>query len=760
MQKTILLFYILLIAITSTGFAQNNKVDSILNLAETSQVDTSKVNYYQRAAQMLAPTDQDKAVKYALKAVKLGKEVKHYARVADAYTAIGIAKFYQGDLDGAIQNFDNSMNTHKSIDDQAGVAQDYLNKGIIYKATQQFNKAHDSYTKALHVYQKQNDHKNSALAFLNIGNLYTKQGNYPAALNNLFSSLKIFEQTNNKEKQAIVHSSLGSIYGTQKEHERAIESFKKAMTLYKETENISGQAESFNNIGLSYTETGRYHEAIEQFTRAVDLFTQVGFKSRIALSFYNIGDAHNKVNHFDTAYSYFQKALKINKETGDKAGLAYCYSGMGENFYHQDKYKMTVVFLEKANELSSDADIETQREVAEGLSKVYEKIEDFEKAYKNHVRFKKLNDSIFSTNNEKHLTRLEMQYSFDKEKRINELEHQKEIEHQQIFTWGAGIATVFMLFIAVIFIWGYRTKKKANTLLKGQKIQIEFKNSELNQQKEELEATTEELEKQRDLALTREKEITSSIVYAKRIQQAVLPSEQQRLEYIPKHFVYFKPRNIVSGDFFWMRKIRNKLVVIAADSTGHGVPGAFMSMLGVSLLNEIIPKQDRLQPHLILAELRSKIIQSLHQESKGSKTKDGMDMAIAVIDESKQSIDFAGAYNPLYHLTGEPTNPELNIVKAVRTPVGVHIAKPKDFTSNKISYKKGDRIYIFSDGYMDQFGGKKDRKLKTQGFKSLIKEIQPLSIDKQKQALDNFYSKWKGDRDQIDDLLIIGLELS
>lgn len=266
---------------------------------------------------------------------------------------------------------------------------------------------------------------------------------------------------------------------------------------------------------------------------------------------------------------------------------------------------------------------------------------------------------------------------------------------------------------------------------------------------------TIEVEQQRDKIAVQKKEITDSIVYARRIQNAVLPNEEFINKILNEYFILYKPRDIVSGDFYWISGNNKKAVIVAADCTGHGVPGAFMSMLGVSILNEIASSANTLKSNLILDTLRKHLTTTLWQTGKQEDTKDGMDMVLCIIDFETLNLDFAGAYNPLVHIR----NKEINIVKGDKMPVGFHEGQMLPFTSNEISLEKGDCLYIFSDGYADQFGGPDDKKFKSSQLYELLLKISDEKMETQKKILDDTFVNWKGDNDQVDDILVIGIRI-
>jgi serine phosphatase RsbU (regulator of sigma subunit) len=269
---------------------------------------------------------------------------------------------------------------------------------------------------------------------------------------------------------------------------------------------------------------------------------------------------------------------------------------------------------------------------------------------------------------------------------------------------------------------------------------------------------TAEIREQRDQIADQKQSIEDSILYASRIQRAILPASELAQEILPDYFILFRPRDIVSGDYFWMNKIGNKTIVVAADCTGHGVPGAFMSMLGVSFLNEIVLKEGIVEPHLILNKLRNRVKKTLKQEGKEGEAKDGMDVALVVFDETQKKLYFSGAYNPVLIYRGE----ELFEIKADRMPIGIYIKEKESFTLNEFDYQSGDTFYIFSDGYPDQFGGPKGQKFRIKTMKALLASIQDKPMNKQKEILNKTIEDWMAEtegQEQIDDMVIIGVKL-
>lgn len=249
--------------------------------------------------------------------------------------------------------------------------------------------------------------------------------------------------------------------------------------------------------------------------------------------------------------------------------------------------------------------------------------------------------------------------------------------------------------------------------------------------------------------------IDSSIQYASRIQSAVLPSKNYLIDRFSDSFILYKPRDVVSGDFYWIKKYEDKTIVVAADCTGHGVPGAFMSMLGVALLNEIVNNASNTAAGIILDQLRDNLKATLAQNDKKDEAKDGMDLSLVIVNHKQQTMQFAGAYNGIYIIR----QGELLEYKADKMPIGSHIRENPHFTSHDIELKTSDQVYMYSDGFPDQFGGHKGLKISKKTFKNIIMENAEQPMEQQKEKLDTYFKEWKGTGDQVDDVLVIGFQL-
>jgi len=362
--------------------------------------------------------------------------------------------------------------------------------------------------------------------------------------------------------------------------------------------------------------------------------------------------------------------------------------------------------------------------------------------------------------------------------RINE--YLATLKMQNVIIVLGALLVVFLAVFGFYAFRNYRQKQRVNLILKAQNEEItqqrdeiahkndvlKVQNEEISQQRDEiahkndvLKAQNEEISQQRDMIAHQNKEITDSIIYARRIQTAILPTPNMLKDDL-EMYIFYRPRDIVSGDFYWMSKKEDKLIIVAADCTGHGVPGAFMSMLGVAFLNEIVGKENELYANEILNKLRDNIVCSLNQAGRIEKnkeyTKDGMDIALCVIDYPSMTLQYAGAYNPLILIR----NDELTEIKADRMPVAYSDAHgQKQFTNNLIPLFPKDCIYMFSDGFADQFGGDEEKKYSGKRLKSTLLNVCELPMNEQENIMAQSYDEWKGKNEQIDDVLLIGIRV-
>ncbi|HET6992179.1 MAG TPA: SpoIIE family protein phosphatase, partial [Bacteroidia bacterium] len=457
----------------------------------------------------------------------------------------------------------------------------------------------------------------------------------------------------------------------------------------------------------------------------------------------NIANIYKGKHETQKAIDFYNRALTIRETIGDKNGVALICNNLGTIYLSINNYEQAIFYLNKSLAISRELDYRDEMKSDYlGLSETYEKLGDDERALSYYKSFHALYDSLYNDKNNQQIN--ELNTKFDTERRQKAFESlSKENDLQQRRNLFMACA-LLLLVILVFVIYRNATKsKRANIILEKQKNEIATQKKIVDEQ---------------------HRDMLDSINYAQRIQFAVLPTQEEMQQLFPESFVFFRPRDIVSGDFWWIGTSGKIKIIAVADCTGHGVPGAFMSLIGNTALNEVVKEKHITDPGEILDRLALNIVSALKQESKTISppddysmglVKDGMDIALCCIDEEKGELKFAGANNPIYYVS----NNNIHEIKGDRQPVGIFTRELKPFTVHTISLKGLEAIYIFTDGYADQFGGGTGKKFKYSQLKQLLFDIHKKTPAEQEKELDKTFISWKGNLDQVDDILVAGIKL-
>ena len=400
--------------------------------------------------------------------------------------------------------------------------------------------------------------------------------------------------------------------------------------------------------------------------------------------------------------------------------------------------------------------IEFERDAAYRLAQLYQVSGKYDSAYHYQSLYINANDSIKSYKNIQKMADLRTEFEVAKKQaEVNVLQKNKVIQLIVI----VSLVLILLLAMGLIMLYYYNLKRsqKLTTALDERRILLEKQSTELKEQNDKIIKANEELKQLYETTNRQKDEIISSINYAQRIQSAILPPEAYITELLNENFIFYKPKEIVSGDFYWIKQVKHYIILVSADCTGHGVPGAFMSMLGISCLNEIVQNREITQANQILNELRKEIKHSLRQTGKKEESRDGMDMALCVIDSKKNILQYSGANNPLYIISNNNGESVLKEIKADPMPVGVHFSSDKSFTNHEIQLEIGDAFYIFSDGFVDQIGGNNNHRFTSEKFKKLLLDIHDQPMYEQKEILEQTLKDWMGEHSQRDDILVIGV---
>jgi serine phosphatase RsbU (regulator of sigma subunit)/tetratricopeptide (TPR) repeat protein len=602
-------------------------------------------------------------------------------------------------------------------------------------------------------------------ALNNIGYIYMEQGDIPNALTYYHKALILQEEIGDKKGIANSLNNIGGIYNHQGDIPNALTYLHKSLKIEEEIGDKKGIAYSLNNIGMIYKDQGDIPNALTYFHKSLILLEEIGDKKGIALSLNNIGMIYKDQGDIPNALTYLHKALTIREEIGDKYGIANSLSNLGGLELQQGELTSAkshaIRSMELAKELGFPNLIESSASL---LSKVTRKEGNFREALEMYELQILMRDSINNEETQKASIRQQTKYEFEKAKAVSDKEHEKQMalqekekEKQQIFTYAAsgGLALV----LAFLFFVANRLKVT-------------------RKQKEAIDEQKQVIEKTHDELAEHHKEITDSINYAERIQRSFLATKELLDQNLGEHFVFFKPKDVVSGDFYWAGKLSNgNFAVVNADSTGHGVPGAIMSILNISSLEKAID-QGLTDPADIFNATRSTIIERLKKDGSEHGGKDGMDASIVLFNADKTKMTYTAAQNPIWVIrkkskvqsgkvfadrikTFEPETLNLILfeIKAEKMPIGKHDNDHVPFEGGAFDLLKGDIVYTLTDGFQDQFGGPKGKKFMIKKMREYLLSISHLPMQEQYQKIDTVFTDWKGDLEQIDDVCIIGVKI-
>jgi serine phosphatase RsbU (regulator of sigma subunit) len=600
----------------------------------------------------------------------------------------------------------------------------------------------------------QNDSLQRELASLysNKSIIYIFQGhNNSIALNSIMKAIKISEKIKDSSSLADNYNVIGIIYLNIKYYEKAREYWLKGLEINLLTKNELNCIDSYGNLGNVNAELHHYDSSLYYFNKSLLLTKKYKNLNREVLTLMNIGDVYIRTKKFSKAFDYTQQSLDLEKKLGAEMSNPKLYSNLGLIYTGLKQYELAHTNYNKSLLIESRTkNADDYRQIYDGLSKLFAAENNFSKAYEYHQLFSNYNDSVYNNENIQALSDIKAKYEIDKKEGEFKIQTEKErlkteAEHrkQKLIEIALLIGFSMIATVAFFIFRSYRIKKKANDVITKQKDEIETNKTKL------------------EIAYT---EIKDSINYAKSIQQASLPDIEKLKANFPDFSFVYRPKNVVSGDFYYFNEViennERSFILAVCDCTGHGVPGAFMSLIGIEQLNKIIDERHIYKPSLILDALHTGVREALKQESNESR--DGMDVILCKITYNNDDvhIEYAGANRPMWILKKNSDAYTFQEIKADKRAIGgLEISTKQNFTNQCITLQKGDIIYCSTDGYADQFGGPNEKKLMVKNFQSLLLEIANRPMSAQEKNIIDRYETWKGELEQIDDVCVIGIRL-
>lgn len=655
-------------------------------------------------------------------------------------------EYMSNDLNKSLEFANKELSLATKLKREGDIAQAESDIGSIYNRKSAFDTALIHYNKALSLREKLKQDIKVAGIYSNIATVLMRQSKFEEALAINFKSLKLFEKTGDELKQSIALGNIGNLYHELEQNKLAEQFYRKSLELARKAKNLMIEGNALVNIGGVKFEIGvqkdsvyniqELDSALYYFIEAENTLVKLNAVYNLSSVYNNIGRIYFHKNDFKKALSFYEKSLETRIILEDKFGIGLSYINLAETEIKLGNNAKNIEYLSKAADIFLNLkNYINLKQVYGKLAEAYELKQEYVTSLKYIKLYSDYKDSVFNENRANQMN--EMQTKYDVEKKDLELAKNKaEIEsekNKRFITYGA---LAFFIALFSIAIWAFIQKRKSGKLLENKNAQLAHANEEITHQKEQLS------EKQN--------EILDSINYAKKIQTALLASEEMLLENSVNHFILFKPKDIVSGDFTWATKKDGLFFLACCDSTGHGVPGAFMSLLNIGFLSEAIKERNLLKPGDIFNYVRDRLIETIGKD----KQQDGFDGILICLDLKNENITYAAANNaPILIRNNEITNLSCN-----KMPVGKGV-KTDSFDTFTLSYQKNDSIYLFTDGYPDQFGGPKGKKFKYKPFEDLLLTNNSLSLETQKEKLNQTFESWKGSLEQVDDVCIVGIKI-
>ncbi|MBA3665005.1 MAG: tetratricopeptide repeat protein [Bacteroidetes bacterium] len=655
----------------------------------------------------------------------------------------------EGNYSSALYYLDQSreLSNRLNFKDAEGLA--FNRMGLVYQDMDELNKARDAFTKGLAVFKSAGLQYKTGVSYNSLGNLEETAGNYNAALQNYFYYLDYAEKENSPTDIAIAYNNIAIVYSDMDDYKKELAYNFKALKIREQLNDPLQLAASYNNVGVCYQYVENYISAIPYFNKALDIRKKFKQRKEMAAVYHNLAICYKYTGEDLLAEKYYNEALSIQKNLGLNPDIALTSINLGRFYLDRKDYKKSFDYLKSALAIADEKKLLSyQTDAHRALFDAYELVNQPAKALFHFKKYIDLRDSINNVEKSKEFTRIEMQNKFDKENAVNLANQAKkdavsrqQQRQQKIITGGVCILLLIVAGFLFFVYRSFRQKKQANIIITLQK---------------------KEVESQKHLVEEKQKEIIDSINYAQRIQRAILAREEDIRQIYPQSFLLYKPKDIVAGDFYFFESTADYVFYAAADCTGHGVPGALVSVVCSNALSRCVKEFGLTSPGLILDKTRELVLETF--KKSGQDVKDGMDISLFAKETYTNKYSWAGANNPLWYIQDK----QLKEIKATKQPIG-QSDSPSPFETHELELQPDDSVFLFTDGYADQFGGPKTsgnddkfgkgKKFKYKQFGEVLLTSVALPPLRQKEKLEEAFEAWKLGYEQVDDVLVIGIKI-
>jgi tetratricopeptide (TPR) repeat protein len=715
--------------------------------------------------------ETSKALEYHQKALSYSRSLKDKRHLAETLFYLGNIYQVKGKYDKALEYYQQSLAIKESADPQNTIGN--LNEiGNIYFHQGLYTKATQSYQEALKTAQEAKNTLGEGYALYYLGRVQFSLGNYHQALKYFFNSLKKHEEIGNQEAIGNNLIQIAEVNLAQKNDAEGIRYIEQAIQANEKVGNKYVTSTGLSILGDIKLRENKLGEALDYYQQSLKVIEETGQLAGVASVYRRIGLVYRAMQDLPNEQTYLWKSLKIYREIGQPEPEAQVLFEVAQAYQRQPEVLKAIGCATKSYDLAQMlGNKQIAGQAAALLAVLYQSQNKLEAAFKYQSLAIAYKDSLYNEDKLRQIAETQARFETEKKDKENttlkksNLRQNQVIRYQIAFIIVFGVALLGAVIFAVFFFRSRQSEKRA-------KVDLQQKNEEVSAQKEEIETQRNDLEtktRQIELVMLGLKEMNTdlndSIKYAQRIQAAMLPILARLQVAFPEHFILYMPRDVVSGDFYWFAERQYKKVIAAVDCTGHGIPGAFMSLIGNDLLNEIVNIKTILEPDKILEELRKGINFVLRQEE--SKNRDGMDVAICVIDSfpteyrdylETPRLHYAGSHNPLIYFQ----HGEMHEVEGSKVYIGGYDPAPRknnNFQVHSVDISEPTTFYIFSDGYQDQLGGDNKKRFAKKRMRSLIAENHHLPLPEQGKILEQTMRDWIAGSTQTDDILVIGVKI-
>lgn len=703
----LLLIWIFILAFFFPSLGRNkSELDSLIQTLTTMKEDSLKAKRLYEIAGSYASSDFDQSNKYYRQSESLSKKIGYTTGLAESLAGMATNFKNPGEYDSAFRYNYLALDLFNRVKNRRAVSRVLGNIALVYKEKGQYNKAIEFNFKSLSLLDEKKDKKHIARIQMNLGNIFRQLGN---------------------DKKAFEYQML-------------------ALNTYKSINDIGGMGKVYGNLGNLAKGKKEYETAMQYYILGKKYREQAGDKQGLAIIHQNIAGLYLQLDQDKLAEENALTALRINQEMKSIDGIAGSYGLLADVYVQMKMYDKANEYasqsLDIAKKIGSKPEIRSSYKI---LATINKKKKDYKAAYEHLSMYSVYKDSIFNDENSRQMNELEKKYQTEKKQKEIELLKKNEsikdleLKRQSMAIIVGVVVTIIVVFFSFLIYRSLRQNKKANKLLTAQNVEIQ---------------------KQKSIIEEKNKDILDSIRYAEGLQNTILPGPEIIGQVLGEAFVLFLPKDIVSGDFYWMQQVNDKgknlSVFAVVDCTGHGVPGSIMSIVSHNLLSNIVKEKMIYRPESIMNELLNDLYEALNKRGNQYTANDGMDIALCVWDRNSNLLQFSGAFNPLLIVR----DGEVVEFKANKFSIGRHSKENNSvFTQTEIQLQKGDYIYLSSDGYADQFGGERSKKMMRKNFQQVILNACKHNFASQKEYLKTHFMGWKEGHEQVDDVCVMGIRV-